>query len=69
MTTRQKIARSDMPIVRAAQTRSWSTCSNAPRADRYMSGNETATAASTVAPHEKAIFTLKYSMKNRPIGV
>jgi len=45
-----------------------STCSNAPRAERYINGKDITTAAITVAGHEKAILNAKKSMKNFPIG-
>ena len=57
-----------MPRVRAAAMRFGSTCSNAPLAERYMSGKDITTAASTVAVQEKAIFTPKYCKKKMPIG-
>ena len=66
--TFRKMVHSPMPKVLAACTRVSSTCSKAPLADRYISGNDMTTAASTVAPQENAIFTLKYSRKNWPTG-
>lgn len=57
-----------MPRVRAAAMRFGSTCSNAPLAERYMSGKDITTAASTVAVQEKAIFTPKYCKKKMPMG-
>ena len=67
--TFQKIFHSLIPIVLPAESTSGSTCSKAPLADRYISGNEITTAAKTVAPHEKATLTAKYSIKNLPIGL
>ena len=69
MRTLRKICHSDMPRVLPASMRFRSTCSNAPLADRYMRGKEMATAASTVAPQENAIFTPKYSRKKAPTGL
>ena len=56
--TFQKMVHSPIPRVLAAARRSGSTCSKAPRADRYIRGKDMVTAAITVAPQEKAIFTL-----------
>ena len=53
-----------IPSVLPAESTSGFTCSKAPLADRYINGNEITTAANTVAPHENAIFTAKYSIKN-----
>ena len=69
MRTLRKICHSDMPRVLPASMRFRSTCSNAPLADRYIRGKEMATAASTVAPQENAIFTPKYSRKKAPTGL
>ena len=66
--TFQKIRHSENPRVLAANIRFSSTCSSAPLAERYMSGKEITTAASTVAPQENAILTPKYSTKKAPIG-
>jgi hypothetical protein len=57
-----------MPNVRPASNRLESTCSNAPLAERYIKGKDMTTAAITVAHHEKAIFTVKKSIKKLPIG-
>src|ERR1700678_3881719 len=46
---------SDAPSVRAACVKFGSTCSSAARAVRYISGNATTAAASTVAGQEKTI--------------
>ncbi len=47
----------------------WIYLFKSPLAARYISGNEITTAAKTVAPHEKATLTAKYSIKNLPIGL
>ena len=57
-----------IPRVLAAAARFWSTCSNAPLAERYIKGKDITTAAITAAVHENAILTLKYSIKNCPTG-
>ena len=67
--TRKKMLHSLIPSVLPAESTSGFTCSKAPLADRYINGNEITTAANTVAPHENAIFTAKYSIKNLPIGL
>ena len=67
--TFQKMFHSLIPSVLPAESTSGFTCSKAPLADRYINGNEITTAANTVAPHENAIFTAKYSIKNLPIGL
>lgn len=64
----KKIFRSEKPNVRAQEKRSASICSNAEIADRYINGNEIATAAITVASQEKTIVTEKKSRKNFPTG-
>ena len=46
----------------------WSICSNPAFAERYMRGNDTTTAASTVATQEKAIRKPKASSTKLPIG-
>ena len=51
---RRKIFVSPMPRVLAASSRCGSTCSKAPRAERYIMGKETKAEAITVEAKEKA---------------
>lgn len=68
ITTCQKIRRSGNPSVLAASISVTSTCSNAPLAARYISGNEMTTAAMTVAAQENTILTPNSSKKSCPSG-
>ena len=58
-----------MPRVLAAYIRLESTCLKAAKQERYISGNEMATAAITVADQLNTILTPKNSSRNLPKGL